>query len=165
MRPGRLRAGEWVLLGLAVVLALDLFLPDWFAGPSSEGSQSRSGLESGAFAWFCLAVVVLCLTAVLQTAMRRAATGGMASLVALSFLCPVAFLVGLLLIPSGVDGYREGTVLDPVRGSWAALVLLVAIFATTVWAMRDESRGLRPDPGATVLEMPPVAGRSDAVDG
>ncbi|MEI6447074.1 MAG: hypothetical protein WCO96_04230 [Actinomycetes bacterium] len=157
MRLGRLRWSEVAILTVSIGLTVDLFAVDWFR-PESGGAAER-GLDSDLFGVLVAVVAGLGFVAVLQTAMRRAATGGLAAHVALAVACPLVLLVGLVSASGGGDG------LETASGVWLALLGTCLLFGLAVVALRDESRGFKPDPGATVLEMPPLGDRTQSADG
>lgn len=156
MRLGRLRWSEVAILIVSIGLTVDLFAVDWFR--SEGGGSVERGLDSDLFGVLVAVVAGLGFVAVLQTGMRRAATGGLAAHVALTVLCPLVVLVGLLSAIPGSDG------METTAGAWLGLLGAFLVFGLSVVALRDESRGFKPDPGATVLEMPPVGERAQSVD-
>ena len=157
MRLGRLRWSEVAILIVSIGLTVDLFAVDWFRGEGS--STAERGLDSDLFGVLVAVVAGLGFVAVLQTAMRRAATGGLAAQVALTVACPLVLLVGLISAVARSDG------METAEGVWIAMIGTSLLFVLAVVALRDESRGFIPDPGATVLELPPIGDRPASTDG
>ncbi len=148
MRLGRLRWSEVAIFVVSAGLAVDLLAVDWFT--ADGGTVAERGLDSGLFGVLVAFVSGLGFIAVLQTAMRRAPTGGLATHVALTVACPLVMLVGLIAAIHG-SGQSETD-----SGLWSALVGTGALFILAVVALRDESRGFAPDPGASCARDAPV---------
>lgn len=146
----RFRVQELLMVAVAALLAADATLVDWYR----TADATVTGLGSGVAGWLVLLLAVIALTAFAQTAMRRAATGGLAAEVSLFLLCPFATLVLLVacIFPSvfGPDGAETAS------GTWLGLAGCAALMLLTVSALRNDSRGMRPDPPAPVelLDLP-----------
>lgn len=147
----RPRIEELVMAPIAALLVFDVLAVDWFSGGKGDG---RSGLDAGLPAWLVLLVAALAVTALIQAAARRSPTGSLAAEVALFFLAPITVLVtALLLAAPGLFG-PDGS--SPAVGAWVAFGGSLLLAVVNVLALRNPSRGLAPDPPASVslLDLP-----------
>ena len=122
----RVRWQEIAMLPVALVLAFNAVLPDWF----TAAGVGRSGLQSGLAGWLCLLVAVVAVVAVLQAAFRRSATGSLADEVAVLFLAPISIL--LIAVAIAWPDPFAGAGLSAAPPAFVALALMGLMFLLDV---------------------------------
>lgn len=157
---GRLRLSDIVLGLLGIAAGASVLSAAAFEGPSTDLSIFATMPLTR---WLMLAVALLAVLDPIAVVTRRTATGGLFIEVALFWLSlPTILLAGVRLFLLTPD--VGGASLDPAPAGLAIFLVFAGVFCSALWAMRDESRGLAPSPGAPVevLGEPRVHGAPDS---
>jgi hypothetical protein len=151
--PSRLRRGEWLVGGGAVVLVVSLFVLPWY------GSRNGwHGLET--LRWLVLLTVLVALALVWFQATRRAP----AIPVSFSAIVTVVGLLNLIALIYRVLINQPGSddLASLEAGAYVGLVAAIAIVYGGYLSMREEGISERDAPGEieTVSLGPPTPGTS-----
>jgi hypothetical protein len=149
--PSRLRGGEWLAAGGAVVMIVALFALHWY-GPAPGAPTSRTGWTGTTHVHWLLVIAILVGLALViaQAACRAPALPACLSVVSsvIGFITLVWLLFRVVI---DTPPHQEA-------GAWIELVGAVALFAGSYWSLRAE--GIRPQDGPQeipVVTLPPAA--------
>jgi uncharacterized membrane protein len=135
----RLRAADWALAAVGIVLLVDLFQP-WFAVHGV--SVSRTGWESFSVVDVLVFLVALgALTIPFLTATQRSTAlplGAAEILAALSLIVALILAFRVLVDQPGLGVGLSDSQVDIRPGAWIAVLAAFALVYATYRSMRDE---------------------------
>jgi hypothetical protein len=137
----RLRAGELIAAGAAMLLFLTMFVP-WYGGQGTV-VFTPSGPDTALNAWQAFSVVDLLLFAAIVAAVGAAVLAGTQSSVALPvaasvLVCGLGVVVTVLVLYRLVDEPRVDPYTSIEPGAYVGLALCAAIALGGWLSMRDE---------------------------
>lgn len=163
----RLRRGEWIVGGGALVLAAAMFLTPWYGVKSPLGPTAASLGRSTSWdgwhgltnlRWLVLITILVALAVVWLQASRRAPALPVAFGVILTVLSLVTTLALIYRVLINVPG--GSSIVERKAGGFVGLVASIAIFAGAYLSIREE--GLAPQDENTEVELISLPGMPTA---
>ena len=158
---GRLRIADIVLGLLGLLLAAGVVRLNVFTG---QGGDLTVWDTLPVLRWVLLGCALLAVLDPIFVVTRRTATAGLFVEV-LMFLVSLPVMLFCVLRVLVFTPDRDGQALSATLSGGLLAGLTLCVFISAVWAMRDESRGLSPAPGAEIgqLEAPGAPGSSRSI--